>query len=181
VDKPGASGRWRNSARRDLLWRGYGLGDGPFGLEEPRGRGAARTPGLSMPHTACLVRLRMLSQAKMPLSTITSEHLLRKSRSCPMAQALKRVVAGAGTKGATSTAKSDAASVVTGASTIAAAGVGTGAAVSVKEAVSMARDAGAVTGCPCSALREAVCARDSTHRALLAARVSTSMRATSAT
>lgn len=53
MDKPGASGLRRNSARRALPWRGDGLGDGPLGIEELRGRGAARNaPGLMIPRTA---------------------------------------------------------------------------------------------------------------------------------
>jgi hypothetical protein len=182
VHKPGASGLRRNSARRDLLWRGYGLGDGPSGLEEPRRRGATRTAsGLSMPRTACPVRLRMLFTGENATVDGRFRAASEATTILPNGAGSIRTVASADTRGAKGVAAGDAAIVVTGASTIATAGVDTDAAAGVKGAVlgvSTARDAGAVTGCPCSVAIEAACVRDSTRRALLAARVSTSPRAT---
>jgi hypothetical protein len=136
VDKPGALELRQNSARRALLWRGDGLGDGPLGIEELRGRGAARNaPGLMMPRTAWPVRLRILLRAIMPLSTVASEHPPRQPRSCPAAQGFQELSQVQIPEVLLCIAAGDAASVVTGANSIPTAGMGTGAAIGVEGAV----------------------------------------------
>jgi hypothetical protein len=136
VDKPGALGLWRNSARRAPPWRGDELGDGPLGIEELRGRGASRNaPGLMMPRTAWPVRLRMLFTGE---NAIVDSRIRTPSEATtilPGGAGATRAVTGADTRGTTCIAAGDVAHVATGASTIAAAGVGTGAVVGVEGAV----------------------------------------------
>jgi hypothetical protein len=128
VDKLGASCLWRNRARRALPWSGDGLGDGRFRLEEPRGRGAAHTArGLSMPRTACPMRLRMLFKSEN--AAIDGRFRAPSEAIIPLSNGTDatRAVANADTSAATSAAMGDAASVVIGA--ITAASVGRGDAV----------------------------------------------------